>query len=399
MSRRSEYPSYLLFALLAFHSSAAAQQGEKKLPPAVNSAQGAGAAPSAAQQNPLIARVGPEDLRLVDLIREVNGLIPMNFYHKRIPRNRMEEFRKKAFDSLVLKRRIYLDALERKLPIEEKAIREKLKKALKNAGPEYKHLSKKRFDEELAKNRPQILRILLIEKNRARFEDSIPVVTEDSLRKVYDSRLKEDPTTFRAPREARLLHLFIKMDPSRTEKEMESKTARMTEAKAELDKGVAFSQVARLYSDGDKAKQGGDLGWVKQGTLRSTTLDEAAFQLKAGGVSGIIESLYGLHILKCIEIKPYRTLKFEEVKGMLRVWLTAEHKKLSMSRWQKELEMKYPLEILAPDLISPAESKTVGKKDGPETSPGKTPAASQPAKQETPDKPASTRPSSQPSKG
>jgi len=64
--------------------------------------------------------------------------------------------------------------------------------------------------------------------------------------------------------------------------------------------GTSFAHLAEEYSDDSAtAEIGGSLGWVRRGQLASA-LDEAAFQLKVGEISGIVQSAFGFHILRLV---------------------------------------------------------------------------------------------------
>ena len=64
--------------------------------------------------------------------------------------------------------------------------------------------------------------------------------------------------------------------------------------------GTSFAHLAEQYSeDPATAELGGSLGWVRRGQL-APALDEAAFQLKVGEISGIVQSAFGFHILRLV---------------------------------------------------------------------------------------------------
>ncbi len=75
---------------------------------------------------------------------------------------------------------------------------------------------------------------------------------------------------------------------------------RMTEARARLDAGEAFADIAREYSDDASAATGGDLGWFGRGAM-VPEFEEAAFALEPGEVSGIVPSRFGFHIIQMLE--------------------------------------------------------------------------------------------------
>jgi len=66
----------------------------------------------------------------------------------------------------------------------------------------------------------------------------------------------------------------------------------------DLKTGSDFAELARKYSRGPRAEQGGDLGYYKKDQMRPK-LDEAAFSLEVGENSEIIKTDLGYHIIKC----------------------------------------------------------------------------------------------------
>ncbi|ABL64105.1 peptidylprolyl isomerase [Chlorobium phaeobacteroides] len=80
--------------------------------------------------------------------------------------------------------------------------------------------------------------------------------------------------------------------------------AQMKIVQAELKAGADFAATARKYSqDPGSAKLGGDLGYVQKGEL-VRSFEDAAFLLKDGKISDIVETRYGYHIIQRLEKKP-----------------------------------------------------------------------------------------------
>jgi peptidyl-prolyl cis-trans isomerase SurA len=80
--------------------------------------------------------------------------------------------------------------------------------------------------------------------------------------------------------------------------------AALTAAKAkaedlldQIHKGAKFEDLAKKYSDGPSAKDGGDLSYFKRGTLPKE-LDDKVFALKAGEVTEVIRTKQGYVILQ-----------------------------------------------------------------------------------------------------
>ena len=67
--------------------------------------------------------------------------------------------------------------------------------------------------------------------------------------------------------------------------------------------GEDFAELAKQYSeDPVSAPDGGDIGFFPRGMMIKE-FDDVAFSLKVGEISDVIETLYGLHIIRVDEIK------------------------------------------------------------------------------------------------
>lgn len=103
--------------------------------------------------------------------------------------------------------------------------------------------------------------------------------------------------------EARLAEIVVRWDAvgeDGTPRPREATRALAEQAAARLADGEPFARVASALSEGPAGPWGGELGWFQEGQL-SPTLDQAAFALKPGKSSPIVESALGLHILHRLE--------------------------------------------------------------------------------------------------
>ncbi|UCC29452.1 MAG: peptidylprolyl isomerase [Phycisphaerales bacterium] len=96
--------------------------------------------------------------------------------------------------------------------------------------------------------------------------------------------------------------------------------SRIQTAKAELDSGVDFAEVARRHSDGLHADEGGSWGWITKGSVRERfePAVEALHSLDAGSVSNIIETDDGFFLVRCDQIDPGHEPDFQNLQPRLK---------------------------------------------------------------------------------
>lgn len=93
----------------------------------------------------------------------------------------------------------------------------------------------------------------------------------------------------------------IVIQPKVSETERDRVRTQLAELRERIIKGEKFSMLATLYSqDPGSAKKGGELGFFTRGDMVSE-FESAAFALKPGEVSPIIETQFGFHIIQLIE--------------------------------------------------------------------------------------------------
>ena len=102
----------------------------------------------------------------------------------------------------------------------------------------------------------------------------------------------------------------------------------------QIHDGAAFEDIAKKYSDGPSAAEGGTLGTFERGKL-AKSIEDQTFGMKAGDVTGVIQSKQGYIILKVIEhqqagIPPLKdalpkiqdALFYQKMQPALRAYLT-----------------------------------------------------------------------------
>ena len=105
-------------------------------------------------------------------------------------------------------------------------------------------------------------------------------------------------------------------------------------------KGEDFKMLATLYSDDvGSASKGGELGFVNRGDL-VPEFERAAFKLKAGEISEVVESQYGYHIIQLIERRGEQ-INVRHILLKLKVSSTQLYKaKLKIDKISEEIKNK-----------------------------------------------------------
>ncbi|AEY01462.1 peptidylprolyl cis-trans isomerase D [Oceanimonas sp. GK1] len=105
----------------------------------------------------------------------------------------------------------------------------------------------------------------------------------------------------------------------------EGAEARIQAIAERLAAGEDFAELAKTESDDTfTGADGGELDWMEAGTL-DPAFDQAAFDLtEAGDLSGVVESEFGLHLIKLLDIRPAQTRPLAEVRDAIAERLAAD---------------------------------------------------------------------------
>ena len=137
-------------------------------------------------------------------------------------------------------------------------------------------------------------------------------VSDQDLQDYYKANIKR----YTIPEERRASHILIKVGPNASAADREKAKAKAEGLLAELKKNPgAFAELARKYSDDPgSAEKGGDLDFFGRGGLAAKPLEDAAFALKPGEISGLVKSDFGYHIVKLTAVRGGETRSFESVR-------------------------------------------------------------------------------------
>jgi peptidyl-prolyl cis-trans isomerase C len=144
--------------------------------------------------------------------------------------------------------------------------------------------------------------------------------TEAEIRKFYDENLDK---YFKKPESAKASHILVGVDEKATPEERAKAKKKADEILKRLKAGEDFATIAKSDSTCPSAAQGGDLGNFGRGQM-VPAFETAAFALKPGEMSGVVETQFGYHIIKLTEKQEASTEKYEDVKAKIAEFLKRE---------------------------------------------------------------------------
>ena len=150
-------------------------------------------------------------------------------------------------------------------------------------------------------------------------------------RRMLADYYKNNPDEFRTPGRLQMqiiaaplsAYLVRGRPATQDEREQARKLAKrdIDVAEAALAQGQDLAAVARKYSKGPMASNGGVWPMMNVGTFKATFVEQTAYRQKVGATSKVLEGALGYHIVRTLALQPGRTKPFEEVQDDIRLAL------------------------------------------------------------------------------
>ena len=138
--------------------------------------------------------------------------------------------------------------------------------------------------------------------------------------KEIEDYYQNNKEKFGQPTRVKVRHILIKAEAQ--DKEGSAKAKQKAESiREEAAKGKDFAPLAKQYSEDPGTKDGGgEIGYISKGMV-VPEFEQAAFSMKVGEISSVIQTPYGFHILKVDEIQEASTQPLAKVKDQIEVLL------------------------------------------------------------------------------
>lgn len=323
----------LVVSFLSYGSLGIAAESEaKKESPVV------AGAPAAVAPQTVVARVNGTPIDAVELRRAKKVLLR----GQTPPADQEAAIDKQAVEQLISAQLLYLASAKVEVKDLEKQIDAKLamgKERFKDE-QEFKNAIKElEMDEK--ELREYTRRDLLISQFVESTFVTKAVVTAEEIRAFYDKNLDK----FKMEEAVTASHILIGVAGNATAEEKKKAREKADKLKKELAGGADFAALAKGNSTCPSSQQGGDLGSFGAGQM-VPAFEKAAFALKPGEISDVVETEFGYHIIKLTAKKPAGTTDFNEVKVKIEDYLKGQKVNDAIGKYLEEARKTAKIEIL-----------------------------------------------------
>jgi peptidyl-prolyl cis-trans isomerase C len=292
----------------------------------------------------VVAKVDGKNVTALDVQRQENILVQqMQSYADSAQIAAMGPgLRKQAFDNAI--NRVLLDEALVKLGIkvDKKTIDDRVDTYRKN------FVSDEAYQADLAKRgmtQDQLRHEVEVGSQAEELFDrrtaSLKPTTEQEARTFYDGNKER----FVTPERVRASHILLTVNKDDSDAVRAQKKAEAERILGELKKGADFADEAKKYSGCPSKDQGGDLGYFERGRM-VPPFEKAAFALKPGQMSGVVETEFGYHIIKVTDRTPASTVPFDQAKDQIEQYLTQQKKQQALVAYFDSLRAASQIEVM-----------------------------------------------------
>jgi len=166
-------------------------------------------------------------------------------------------------------------------------------------------------------------------------------ISDEEVKKYYD----ENPSSFQEPEQVRASHIMVMVDSSADQAKKDEAKKKIDQVLQRVKAGADFATLAKEVSEDTYTKDnGGDLDYFYKGQMVQA-FEDAAFSLKPGEISNVVETEYGFHIIKVTDKKAAKTITLDESKEDIRTGLKSNKINSDVSKYVTDLRSKANVEI------------------------------------------------------
>lgn len=259
-----------------------------------------------------------------------------------IPAEKKKEFDKHVLNQLISAELLYQSAQKVEMKDIESQIDAKIAQGKKRFSTEQEFdKAMKALDINPAELREYTRRDLVISNFIQQTIVSKTVVSEDESKKFYD----QNSDKFQREETVKASHILIGVDAKATDADKKAAKEKAEKLRKEIANGADFATVAKGNSTCPSSQQGGDLGFFGKGQM-VPAFEKAAFAMKTGDVSEVVETQFGYHIIKVTDKKNAETVSFKDAKPRIDDYLKGQKVNEAVSAYLEEARKQAKIDIL-----------------------------------------------------
>lgn len=234
----------------------------------------------------------------------------------------MKKFEDEVLDAMIAEKIMLLRARELNLSVSDAELEARIKDIKKDYGDEFtglfaaQNINYEKWKEDFRKE--VLLQKLIVEDVHSKI-----LVSETEIENYF----KKHRHTYKRDLCARVSQIVVR--------DMQTAEQAMQRLKA----GEEFARVASEMSIGPEASRGGDLGFITK-MVMPEPLDETIFKIPVNTISPIVQSSYGFHIIKVMEVRPAKERSLPEVREEVIADIRLMKEKAAFAEWLEALKKK-----------------------------------------------------------
>jgi parvulin-like peptidyl-prolyl isomerase len=169
-------------------------------------------------------------------------------------------------------------------------------------------------------------------------------VTEADLKRYY----RDNEARLTLPEQVRVRHILVTWKPMGKQDDRAFIRESMQPILARARAGEDFAALVREFSDDYATRQmGGDTGLFHRGQM-APAFEEAAFALEPGEISDVVETSFGVHIIKLEQRQEEELLAYDDIHDQLRDHVRLESAEAAVRAEIDRLKAAADIEVLIP---------------------------------------------------
>jgi peptidyl-prolyl cis-trans isomerase C len=256
--------------------------------------------------------------------------------------NLMKQLRKEAMDLMIERELIVQAAKASGIEVNDSAVDAELASIKEPFNTEAEFMRRLETESYTEESYREHLRDMIAAKH---YVDGIRLkamsVSDEELERFYN----ENSDRLTLPEQVRVRHVLLSWQPMGTGDDRKALYDKMQALLDRARAGEDFAQLATDHSNDSTRVDGGDVGMFRRGQMMPA-FEHAAFALQPGEISDIVETPYGLHIIKLEERQEARLLPLEEIREQLRDHLSEEQMEAAVEAEKQRLREQAEIDIL-----------------------------------------------------